>query len=144
MIITCEILKESDLRFPNSYGSAISILGALILGEAAVNAGIVSPIMIIVIAVTYISSLLFTDTEISGAIRLWRFVFLIFASFYGLYGVWLGIVAFLINITSYKSMYLNYTFPIEPIDSTYLKDSVVNITNKKRSSYLTNNITRQK
>ena len=45
MLIICELLKESDLRFPNSYGSAISILGALIIGEAAVNAGIVSPIM---------------------------------------------------------------------------------------------------
>ena len=144
MIITCEILKESDLRFPNSYGSAISILGALILGEAAVNAGVVSPIMIIVVAITYISSLLFTDTEISGAIRVWRFIFLIFAAFYGLYGVWLAMVAFLINITSYKSMYLNYTFPIEPVDKTYLKDSLVNLISKKRSSYLTKNTTRQK
>ena len=144
MIITCEILKESDLRFPNSYGSAISILGALILGEAAVNAGVVSPIMIIVVAITYISSLLFSDTEISGAIRLWRFIFLIFATFYGLYGIWLGIVIFLINITSYKSMYLNYTFPIEPVDNVYLKDSVINMTTKKRSSYLTSNINRQK
>lgn len=144
MIVTCEILKESDLRFPSSYGSAISILGALILGEAAVNAGIVSPIMIIVVAITYISSLLFTDKDITGAIRIWRFIFLILAALYGLYGVWLGIVALLINITSYKSMYLNYTFPVEPVDKTYIKDTIISSNNKKRSSYLTTNITRQK
>lgn len=142
MIITCELLKESDLRFPNSYGSAISILGALILGEAAVNAGVVSPIMIIVVAITYISSLLFTDTEISGAIRLWRFIFLIFAALYGLYGVSLSIIAFLINIVSYKSSYLSYSFPMEPNDKSYLKEILFGFKNNKRSEFLTNNITR--
>ena len=60
MLFIYEILRESDVRFPNSYGSAISILGALILGEAAVTAGFVSPIMIIVIAFTFITSLIFT------------------------------------------------------------------------------------
>ncbi len=142
MIIICEILKESDIRFPNNYGSAISILGALILGEAAVNAGIVSPVMIIVIAITYISSLLFSDTEISGAIRIWRVIFLIFATFFGLYGISLALIAFLINITSYKSMYLNYTFPFEPNDKEYLKKLALGKKTNKRSSYLTNNTTK--
>ena len=131
MILVCEILKESDLRFPNSYGSAISILGALILGEAAVNAGIVSPIMIIIIAITYISSLIFSNSEITGAIRIWRLIFLLFASLYGLYGICLCIILFLTNITSYKSMYLNYTFPIEPYDKNYLKKIILGIKNKK-------------
>ena len=142
MLIICELLKESDLRFPNSYGSAISILGALIIGEAAVNAGIVSPIMIIVIAITFISSLLFSDKEISGAIRLWRFIFLIFAAFYGLYGVCLAIIAFLINITSYKSSYLNYIFPLEPNDNNYLKEIILGTKTNKRSKYLTTNTTK--
>ena len=144
MIVICEVLKESDLRFPNNYGSAISILGALILGEAAVNAGIVSPIMIIVVAVTFISSLLFSDTEISGAIRTWRFIFLLFTAFFGLYGLSLGILCFLINIVSYKSMIANYSFPIEPFDLSYLKDTILGGKNNKRSSYLTNNITKSK
>ena len=140
MILTCEILKESDLRFPNHYGSAISILGALILGEAAVSAGIVSPIMIIIVAVTFISALLFTDNDISGAIRFWRFIFLIFSVFFGLYGISLALLAFLINITSYKSMYLNYTFPIEPNDKNYAKHIILGLNTNKRSKYLTKNI----
>ncbi len=144
MLFTCEILKESDLRFPNNYGSAISILGALVLGEAAVNAGIVSPIMIIVVAITYICSLLFNDSEITGAIRTWRFIFLIFAAIYGLYGIGLGFIAFLINITSYKSMYLNYTFPLDPTDKTYMKDTIFSLENNKRSKFLTKNTTRGK
>lgn len=144
MLIICEMLKESDLRFPNNYGSAISILGALILGEAAVSAGIVSPIMIIVVAITFISSLLFSDSEISGAIRIWRFVFLIFTAFFGLYGLSLAVLCFLINIVSLKSFNINYSFPISPLDKTYLKDSVIQTKNNKRSKYLTNNITRSK
>ena len=127
MILVCEILKESDLRFPNSYGSAISILGALILGEAAVNAGIVSPIMIIVIAITYISSLLFSDSEITGAIRIWRLIFLLSSSLFGLYGISLSIIAFITNITSYKSMYTNYTFPIIPFNKKYFKKILLGI-----------------
>lgn len=142
MIIICELLKESDLRFPNNYGSAISILGALILGEAAVNAGIVSPIMIIVVAITFISSLLFSDSEISGAIRTWRFIFLLFTAFFGLYGLSLAILCLLINIVSYKSMIASYTFPIEPFDNGYLKDTILGFKNNKRSSYLTKNITK--
>jgi len=144
MIIICEMLKESDLRFPNNYGSAISILGALILGEAAVSAGIVSPIMIIVVAITFISSLLFSDSEISGAIRIWRFVFLIFTAFFGLYGLSLAVLCFLINIVNLKSFNINYSFPISPLDKTYLKDSVIIGKNNKRSKYLTNNTTRSK
>jgi len=144
MIIICEMLKESDLRFPNNYGSAISILGALILGEAAVSAGIVSPIMIIVVAITFISSLLFSDSEFSGAIRIWRFIFLIFTAFFGLYGLSLAFLCFLINIVNYKSFNINYSFPVSPLDKTYLKDSVIISKNNKRSKYLTNNTTRSK
>lgn len=69
MLIVCEILRESDLRFPLSYGSTISILGAIVLGEASVSAGIASPITIIVIAITFISSLTFTTIEINNALR---------------------------------------------------------------------------
>lgn len=140
MLIVCEILKESDLRFPNNYGSAISILGALILGEAAVNAGIVSPIMIIVVAITFISNLIFADNDINGAIRIWRIIFLTLSTIFGLYGICLALIAFFVNITSYKSMFLNYSFPVEPNDKNYLKKVVLGINTNKRSKYLTKNI----
>ena len=140
MLIVCEILKESDLRFPNNYGSAISILGALILGEAAVNAGIVSPIMIIVVAITFISNLIFADNDINGAVRIWRIIFLTLSTVFGLYGICLALIAFFVNITSYKSMFLNYSFPVEPNDKNYLKKVVLGINTNKRSKYLTKNI----
>ena len=87
MMICFEILREGDLRVPGFSGSALSIVGALILGDAAVNAGIVSPIMIIVIAITAISSLLFTEPELINALRIWRIFFMIGATIMGIIGV---------------------------------------------------------
>lgn len=139
MVIVCEILRESDLRFPSSYGSAISILGALVLGEAAVSAGIVSPIMIIIIAFTFITSLIFTELEVINAIRYFRFVFLILAAMYGLYGIALALIYFLIHITSVSSAGKPYYYPIVPFDFTYIKKTLFKVkyvNDTKRSKVL--------
>lgn len=138
-LITCEILRESDIRFPSKYGSAISILGGLVLGEAAVSAGIVSPIMIIVVALTFISSMIFTDLEIMNAIRMWRFLFLLAACFYGLYGVGLAFIFFLTNLASYETFGKPYLFPIAPLDKSYIKETLIKMRNKKRSKMLSKN-----
>lgn len=124
MTLVCEILRESDLRFPSSYGSAISILGALVMGEAAVSAGIVSPIMIIIIAFTFITSLIFTEQELTNAIRYFRFVFLISASLYGLYGIALSLIYFFIHINNIKTLNKPYFFPIMPFNLVYLKKTL--------------------
>ena len=138
-IITCEILKESDIRFPSAYGSSISILGALVLGEAAVSAGIVSPIMIIVVSISYISSLLFTDLEISNAIRYWRFIFLLCGSSFGLYGIGLCLLFFLINLSSLETFNISYLYPLIPYDLPYLKETLISGDNNKRSKILSKN-----
>ena len=147
MLFICEMLRESDIRFPNSYGSSISVLGALILGESAVAANIVSPIMIIIIALTFISSMVFSNVEIVNSVRVWRFISLILASFYGLYGMAIAFIMLLVNLCSYYSFDLSYTFPVAPFDLTYLKQTLLRskINNEdKRSKYLTNNIRKQK
>lgn len=138
-LIICEILRESDIRFPSSYGSAISILGALILGEAAVSAGIVSPIMIIVASITFISSMIFTDVEIIDALRYWRFISLFIASVFGLYGVGLAIILLFINLCNYDIDGKCYLYPITPFDLTYLKETLIKMKNNKRSKLLSNN-----
>ena len=119
MLIIYEILRESDIRFPSKYGTAISILGALILGEAAVNAGIVSPIMIITIAMCFISSLIFTNPDFSNALRVYRFLFLFGASLLGLYGILLVFLFMLINLCSTYSVNKPYTIPIAPFKENY-------------------------
>lgn len=123
MLIVCEILRESDLRFPSNYGSAISILGAIVLGEASVNAGIASPITIIVIAITFISSLTFTNIEINNSLRFLRIIFILFSALFGLYGITLGLLFFLIYTISTKSFNLPYFAPISPFNSEYFTNT---------------------
>ncbi len=140
MLFICEMMRESDLRFPNSYGSAISILGALVLGDAAVTAGIVSPIMIIIIALTFIASLIFTEIEVYNALRFSRFAFLLFASFYGILGIVFGMFYFLIKICDIKSFNKPYFYPISPYDKTYFFKTILKkptAKDTKRSSMLT-------
>lgn len=148
MLLICDILRESDLRFPSNFGSTISILGALIIGEAAVNAGIVSPIMIIITSLTFISSLIFTDLEINNAIRYYRYLFLFFASFFGLYGIFLTTTLLLINITSLKSLNSSYFGGVAPFNKEYFFKTILkgkDKNNTKRSTLLTkDNLTRGK
>jgi len=80
MTISFEILRESDMRMASTMGTAVSILGGLVLGDAAVSAGIISPIMIIVVALSAISGLVFTSIELTSAIRFWRIILMILAA----------------------------------------------------------------
>ncbi len=140
MLFICEMLRESDLRFPNAYGSAISILGALVLGDAAVSAGIVSPITIIIIALTFMASLIFTEIEVSNALRNLRFIFLFAATFYGILGLVFATFYFLIRINKIHSFGKPYFYPLVPFDKTYLFKTALKgplRKDKKRSSILT-------
>lgn len=140
MIICFEILKESDLRMSNTSGSAISILGGLILGDAAVAAGIVSPIMIIIIAISSIAGLIFTSIELSNTLRTYKILLLILSTFLGIYGVYIGLVILIYNILTTKIFGYSYL----SLDKNELKDSIIKLdTNiKYRNSKLTNNIKR--
>ncbi len=121
MLLICELLRESDIRFPSSYGSSVSILGALILGESAVTAGIVSPIMIIVTALTFITSLIFTELEFINSVRHFRFLFLLAASFFGLFGIVIAGVIFLTHLSNTTSFNKPYSYPFAPFDLNYLR-----------------------
>ena len=120
MLFIGSILRESDIRFPSTYGSSVSIVGALILGTTASEAGLISPIMIIVVALTFITSMIFTDTELVNGLRIYRFIFMILAIFFGLYGLFLGIIIFLIHLSDIKVLGKPYTYPLSPFDKIYL------------------------
>ena len=125
MIIIFEILRESDLRIPSVSGNAISILGAIVLGDAAVSAGIVSPIMVIIIAISSICSLMFSNVAMVNAIRLWKIIFLIFASFLGIVGLVFASFLFIIIISSLKSFGKPYLYPVAPLGKIKIKDSFI-------------------
>lgn len=147
MLISFEILRESDLRVPGFTGSSLSIVGALILGDAAVSAGIVSPIMIIVIALTSISALPFSEPELTNGIRWYRFLFMIGASILGIVGVVIVFIYFIIELSSLNSYGIPYLIPYAPTYIEELKNSIIKFPLKKitkRSKYLSNNKIKQR
>lgn len=146
MIICFEILKESDLRMSTTTGSAISILGGLILGDAAVSAGIVSPIMIIIIAISSIAGLTFSSVELSNALRNYKILLLLLATLLGLSGLLIGTTLIIYQLLTLKVFGLPYLNPIIPFEKNEIKDSLLKIDKKveTRNSLLTKNIKRGK
>ena len=144
MIIAFEILKESDIRMSATTGSAVSILGGLILGDAAVSAGIVSPIMIIIIAISSIAALIFPSNELVNAIRFYKISILLLSAFFGIYGVFVGAVFLFYKLISMKSFGFSYLSPIIPFDKNEWKDSILRKEQKTkyRNSYITDNVVR--
>lgn len=146
MMISFEILREADLRVPSSSGSSLSIVGALILGDAAVSAGIVSPIMIIIIAITAISSLPFTEPEITNGLRWYRLLFMIGGSFLGIIGIVIVFIYFITKMASTNSFGKPYLIPYAPTSSEGLKNSIIRFplnSIRKRISFMSNNVVKK-
>lgn len=130
MLISFEILRESDIRMSSTTGSAISILGGIILGDAAVSAGIMSPIMIIIIALSSIAGFVFTSIELVNAIRMYRIIFLFLACVLGIYGIYLGAVYLLYQLITLSSFDKPYLAPFSPFIKKEQKDAIIKTKNK--------------
>lgn len=115
LMFTFEILYEADALKPSSRGTSLSILGALVLGDAAVSAGIISPIMVIVVAITAICSMFFSYHEFQSFVRLYRYLLMITASFLGMIGILFGFIILLTNLCNIKSFGKPFLIPITPI-----------------------------
>lgn len=145
-VITFEMLREADIHAPSVSGSAMSIVGALILGDAAVNAGIVSPIVIIVVAITSICELVFYDIDIINALREWRIIFIIASLLLGLMGFVVASIIFITKLVSINCLDTPYLTPFSPLNLTQWKDGIFRFPRnklKERPSYLTKNIIRE-
>jgi spore germination protein len=125
MEITFELLREAGVRLPSQIGATIGIVGSLIIGQAAVEAGLVSPIMVIIVALTAISSFAVPSYNLNISFRLLRFVAMLAASFLGLYGLVLVVIATLIHLSTINSFGVPYLAPIVSGKMSDLKDTVV-------------------
>lgn len=114
MEISFELIREANLRVPSLIGSSIGIVGALILGDAAVNAGIVSPTLIIIVAITGIASFTIPDFSFGFHVRVFRFWFIALGSTAGFLGIGAGLFIYVSMICSLKSFGVPYTTPIAP------------------------------
>ncbi|WP_068781240.1 spore germination protein [Paenibacillus sp. GM2] len=125
MEATLELLREAGLRLPGFIGQTIGIVGGLVIGQAAVEAGIVSPIMVIVVALTAICSFMIPAYNGAIAIRLLRFPLMVFVSFLGMLGLILGVMIIIAHLVSLKSFGVNYLSPFAPYQAADWKDSVI-------------------
>jgi spore germination protein KA len=120
-----EILREAGLRMPRPFGPAVSIVGGLVIGEATVGAGLIGEPTVIVIALTAISSyVVFFQAEVSVFIRLGL---VIFAGFFGLYGILLGTFLTVIHLASLRSFGVPYLSPLGPLMKDDLKDTLFRV-----------------
>lgn len=125
MVITMELLQEAGVRLPTPIGQTIGIVGGLVIGEAAVQAGIVSPVMVIVIALTAIAAFTTPTFSLSISLRILRFGFMFAAAFLGLYGVILVYVMINIHLVNLKSFGVPYATPFAPTMLRDMKDLVL-------------------
>jgi spore germination protein KA len=123
MVITFDILKEAGIRLPKPIGSAISIVGALVIGESAVSAGVIGPFMVIIVAITAITS--FVIPKEMDSITILRYIMLILAGFLGGFGIVMGLLAILIYLVSMRSFGVAYLSPITPFSREGMKDTFV-------------------
>ncbi len=128
MEISFELIREAGLRVPSAIGPTIGIVGALVLGQAAVSAGIVSPILIIIVAMTGIASFAIPDFSFGFHLRFFRFVFVLLGFMAGFLGIGLGLFVYISLLCSLRSFGVSYTTPFAPS------------TNSKGNGYLLNPI----
>ncbi|WP_420707451.1 spore germination protein [Paenibacillus sp. 1001270B_150601_E10] len=124
METTFEILREAGVRMPRAIGQTVSIVGALVIGQAAVEAGLISPGMVIVVAITAISSFALPSYSFGIAVRILRFPLMALAAAVGLYGIFIGIGLILIHLCSLKSFGMPYMSPFAPFNLEDQKDSL--------------------
>ncbi|NOU83483.1 spore germination protein [Paenibacillus sp. LMG 31459] len=120
--IAIEILREAGIRLPKPIGPAMGIVGGLIIGDAAVQAGIVSPFLVIVIAVTAISSFSIPMYSAGITLRLLRFAGMLFAAVLGMYGTILFFLLICCHLTKLKSFGVPYLTPVSPFRLSDWKD----------------------
>ncbi len=122
-----EILREASLRMPKAIAQAISIVGTLVIGSAAVEAGIVSAAMVIVVAITAISSFVLPSFAISMSIRMLRFPMMALAASFGLFGILIGFIALVLHLCSLRSFGVPYMSPFGPFIKEDINDTLIRI-----------------
>lgn len=125
MELCFELLREASIRLPGAIGNTIGIVGALVIGDAAVSAHLVAPQMVIVVAITAIGSFTVPSMEASYPIRLLRFPLMLLAAGFGLYGVALGVMAILLHLVHLRSFGFPYLEPLAPLKLNEMRDVLI-------------------
>lgn len=147
MEIAFESLREAGLRLPKVIGQAVSILGALVIGQAAVEAGIVSAPMVIIVSLTGIASFTIPKFNLAITIRILRFPMMLLAGLFGLFGITLGSILIVTHLCKLRSFGVPYFSPIGPFKWKELKDVFIRAPwwamDKRPTQTISENVQRQ-
>ncbi|MEG1165440.1 MAG: spore germination protein [Oscillospiraceae bacterium] len=148
LLFAFELLQEAGLRLPNPVGETMSIIGALIVGQSAVEAKVVSPIAVIVVAVAGITGYTMPSQDLSAALRLCRFFLVICALLAGMFGIMVGLVLIVYHLCSLESFGVSYLSPLTdggpfgifkmllrpPLKKAKLREDDLNTPNKRNQA----------
>ncbi len=145
MILFFEFLKEAGLRLPKPVGQTATIVGGLVIGQAAVDAGLVSAVMVIIVSASGITE--FVNPQLKQMIIFHRLFLFILASAFGLYGVVCGLLILTFHIVSIRSFGVPYLYPVAPYDKEGMKDTLRRAPIKEmnyRPKYIANKYSRRR
>ena len=145
MILFFEFLKESGLRLPQPIGQTVTIVGGLVIGQASVEAGVISAVMIIVIGASGVTE--FVNPALREFIVIYRLILLVLGGLLGLFGVTCGSCLMFFHLVNLKSFGVPYLYPIAPFDREGMKDFILRLPlkkNKYRPKYISNPDNRRK
>lgn len=142
--LTVEMIREAAVRLPTYIGTAISVVAGLIIGQAAVEAGIVSNLLIIIVSTTAIASYVLPSQDMAMAVRILRFIYMIMASIFGIIGIVISFALTAGHLLKLESLGQPYFQPFTPLDKRGLKDSVVRfpLSKMKERPFMTRTLNR--
>ena len=148
MLAAFDLLQEAGLRLPNTVGETVSIIGALIVGQSAVEAKVVSPVVVIVIALAGIAGYTIPNQDLSAAVRMCRFLLVIAAILGGMFGVAIGVVLLVYHLSTIDSFGVAYLSPFSGEKISEVLRAVVRLpesqTNEREAALSPQRIKRRK
>ncbi|QJC51536.1 spore germination protein [Paenibacillus albicereus] len=132
MLTMFELFKEAGVRLPRAVGQTVSVVGGLIVGNAAIDAGLTSPTMLVVAAVTAVSTYVLVNQTLNGSVLVLRYVVLILSSVLGMFGFFIGMFLIAVHVCSLESFGRPYMAPLATVDFSQMLPSFLQLPWKKR------------
>ncbi|WP_375373940.1 spore germination protein [Paenibacillus sp. S150] len=139
MEVTFEILREAGIRLPKSIGQSVSIVGTLVIGQAAVEAGLVSAAMVIVVSITAIANFALPAFNVGISVRMLRFVLMAIAASFGMYGMVIAMIILGLHLCSLESMGVPYMTSFAPMRWSSQKDTFLRLSRRSMKKYFGRN-----